>query len=86
MQRRKSGLTNLGTFLVRVQAVRQATPGVTGSSRARDQCKSIFRMRETYLHNAYVHLRASAQIVDYVSLQDYSAQIVDSQLCRCTFA
>ena len=35
MQRRKSGLANLGTLLIRVQAVRQATPGVTGSSRAR---------------------------------------------------
>lgn len=31
MQRRKSGLTNLGTFLMRVQAVRQATPGVIPS-------------------------------------------------------
>ena len=55
MQRRKSGLTNLGTFLVRVQAVRQATPGVTGSSRARDRYKSVFCMRETYLHNAFGH-------------------------------
>ena len=35
MQRRKSGLTNLGASLMRAQAVRQATPGVTGSSRAR---------------------------------------------------
>ena len=35
MQRRKSGLTNLDGLLMRPQAVRQATPGVTGSSRAR---------------------------------------------------
>ena len=35
MQRRKSGLTNLEIPLMRIQAVRQATLEVTGSSRAR---------------------------------------------------
>lgn len=35
MQRRKSGITNIETPLMRVQSVRQATLEVTGSSRAR---------------------------------------------------
>jgi len=35
MQRRKSGLTNLDIPLMRIQAVRQATLEVTGSSRVR---------------------------------------------------
>lgn len=35
MQRRKSGITNLDIPLMRIQAVRQATLEVTGSSRVR---------------------------------------------------
>jgi hypothetical protein len=53
MQRRKSGLTNLEIPLMRIQAVRQATLEVTGSSRVRVHCDvvlSFHRTRTTRVH------------------------------------
>ena len=49
MQRRKSGITNLEIPLMRIQAVRQATLEVTGSSRVRVHCVVVlsFQTRTT---------------------------------------
>jgi hypothetical protein len=48
MQRRKSGITNLEIPLMRIQAVRQATLEVTGSSRVRVHCDVVL----SFQHNA----------------------------------
>lgn len=52
MQRRKSGITNLEIPLMRIQAVRQATLEVTGSSRVRVHCDVVlsFQYRTTRVH------------------------------------
>ena len=54
MQRRKSGITNLEIPLMRIQAVRQATLEVTGSSRVRVHCDVVLsfllEIRTTRVH------------------------------------
>ena len=55
MQRRKSGITNLEIPLMRIQAVRQATLEVTGSSRVRVHCDVVLSF-QIWTRTTRVHI------------------------------